>query len=358
MNAIIVSLNFNPGHFSHLIANYKLFKDAGISPCLFINKSFNRMDEENEFTKINTSHELNTLEPIDIAVFWFPSLRNIMEILRLRFKYNSKIIYIYHEPFDSIRNYYNSGFRFKKILKICLINIVNIPVILLSHRIVMPSKASFALYEKKYAHLNNNYSYMPLLFDDEVRGATQGNHKKFISYIGTVAADHAFDRFVDFVDAAIRNNWFPGFQYLVATSSVIPTREKSILEPHITSGQVAISEGHPMSTREINNYFSASLLVWNAYNRSMQSGVLPKAYMFGAAVIVLARNANEFIDDRRTGVLINDNNDLNEIRKAIETIVEQKDLYFENCRSKFLECFCYKNRIDQFMSLLDVNAQL
>ena len=85
----------------------------------------------------------------------------------------------------------------------------------------------------------------------------------------------------------------------------------------------------------------------------MQSGILPKAYMFGAAVIVLSRNANEFIDNHQTGVLINDNKDVNEIRKAVKEIIEQKDLYFENCRSKFLECFCYKNKISQFLSLLD-----
>ena len=45
--------------------------------------------------------------------------------------------------------------------------------------------------------------------------------------------------------------------------------------------------GKPMSNLEINNYFNKSLVVWNAYRRSMQSGVLPKAYMFGTPVIIV-----------------------------------------------------------------------
>lgn len=353
MNAVIVSLNFNPGHFSHLIANYNLFKDCGLTPYLYVNKSFNQMDEKNEFRKINYPSELSTLKTIGAAVFWFPSLKNILEIIRLRIFFKSKIIYIYHEPFDSIKSYYNSGFRFKKIVKICLINLVNIPVILLSHRIVLPSSSSFSLYQNKYTFLNKNYSLIPLLFGDEADPISEEIPKKFISYIGTVAADHAFDRFVDFVELAIKNDWFPDLKFLVATSSKIPIREKDILEPYLQSGKVVISEGHPMTNEEINHYYRDSLVVWNAYNRSMQSGVLPKAYMFGAAVIVLCRNTNEFVDNHRTGVLIIDNKNTIEIKKAVEEILDQKALFFQNCRNKFFEKFYYKNKMGDYLSLLD-----
>lgn len=352
-HALVVSLNFNPGHFSHLVANYKLFEENDYKPYLFVNKLFYRMDEGNKYRKVGSVGEISKLKTVDTAVFWFPSVRNIFEILRMRLLFKSKIIYIFHEPLDSIANYYKSGFRFKKILKICLINVVNIPVIVLSHSIVLPSQNSFSLYQKKYTSLNSNYSLMPLLFDDEASLALEKPAKTFISYIGTVAADHAFDRFVDFVDSAIQNAWFPDLQFLIATSSHIPEKERVILEPYIRSGKVTISEGHPMTTAEINYFFMSSIIVWNAYNRSMQSGVLPKAYMSGAAVIVLLRNANEFIDDHRTGILISDNKDVHEIRKAVEEIVENLAFYSKNCREKFLDCFFYKSRINDFMSLLE-----
>jgi glycosyltransferase involved in cell wall biosynthesis len=353
MNILIISLNFNPGHFSHLIANYKLFEDCGLTPYLYINKALNHMDKGNKFNKINNQGELRKLKKISIAIFWFPSLRNIIEIIRLRIFFKSKIIYIYHEPFDSIKSYYKAGFGFKRIIEIYLINLVNIPVILFSHIIVLPSVAALSLYQKKYTFLNKNYSLIPLLFDDESDFSLEESPKKFISYIGTIAPDHAFDSFVGFVNSAINNNWFPHMNFLIATKSKIPDKERRMLEPYLKSGKVVISEDHPMTNEEINHYYRKSLVVWNAYNRSMQSGVLPKAYMFGAAVIVLSRNANEFIKDHKTGIIIHDNNDVDEIKNAVEQIYSKKDFFFQNCRKMFLSTFYYKNKIDDYLSLFD-----
>lgn len=355
MKAVIASLKFNPGHFSHLVANYKLFNECGFSSCLFVNKAFNSMDERGEYDKMNAASELKRLGMVDVAVFWFPSVRNILEILRLRLRHHARIIYVYHEPFDSVASYYRSGFRFKKILKICLIHLVNIPVLLMSHGIILPSATAHALYRGKYAYLNGNYAQIPLIFDDEADSAALAVPKQFISYIGTVAADHAFDRFVDFVDAAVRQDWFPELRFLIATSSGIPPREQRILAPHVQAGRVIIAAGWPMTNAEINRHFLASIVVWNAYNRSMQSGVLPKAYMFGAAVIGLARNANEFIDSRRTGICINNNGDVSEIRAAVAEIVRDQVAYAARCRRKFIDCFYYGNRIDDFRALLGQN---
>lgn len=356
MNILITSLNFNPGHFSHLVANYKLFEEGGFESYLYINKTFNQMDEANEFKKINDSSSLKKLKDIKAAVFWFPSTKNILEILRLKIFYKSKIIFVHHEPFDSIKKYYDSGFRFKKILKIILVNCVNIPVILLADAVILPSRSSFALYEKKDAYLNRNYVSIPLLFDDEAK-LDRAPTKKYISYIGTVAADHAFDRYVVFVEAAIKNTWFPEMTFLIATASIIPKEQREILEPLMDSGRIVISEGHPMKNSEINSFFRESQVVWNAYNRSMQSGVLPKAFMFGAAVLMLRRNANEFLDNDITGVLINDNKNLLEIKKAIEDIISDKENYFKNCRKKFLNTFYYKNKIEKYSTLISENKK-
>jgi hypothetical protein len=351
-NALVVSLHFNPGHFSHLAANYKLFEDSGFTPYLYITKSFNKMDEKNEFTKINSPKELKELKTIDAVVFWFPSLRNITEIIRIKLSFkNSKIIYVYHEPLDSIKSYYDSGFSFGKIIKILIVHLVNIPVILLSDRIVLPSTEAFLLYRRKFTGLNRNYSRIPLLFDDEAAPLSHETPKQYISYIGTVAADHAFDRFIDFVRSAIDNGWFPDLKFLIATSSRIPARERATLRPYLQSGKVSVFEGRPMTTDEINRHYRESLVVWNAYNRSMQSGVLPKSFMFGAAVI--GSHKNEFIDDHKTGVLIKDNKDVMGIKDAVAEIADQKKSFFRNCREKFLEVFYYKSRATDYLDLLD-----
>ncbi len=212
MNALIVSLKFNPGHFSHLVANYKLFEKLGFTSYLYVNKLFNKMDEKNEFKKLNSACEIkkitqiNKLEKIDYAMFWFPSLQNLVEMIRLKFFYKAKIGYVYHEPFDSIKNYYDSGFRFKKIVKICLIHLLNITVLLLSNHVILPSQNSFDLYKKKYTFLNSNFILIDLIFDDEANGMVNPQIKKYISYIGTITANHAFNRFVDFVHITTSKN--------------------------------------------------------------------------------------------------------------------------------------------------------
>ena len=352
MKAITISLNFNPGHFSHLMASYKLLEDCGYESYLYINPRFNQFDENNEFRKINTPAQLAQLSEIKIAVFWFPSIRNIWEAIRFKFFLKSQIVYIYHEPFDSIKNYYNSGFRFKKIVKICLINIVNMPVLLLADNIILPSNAAFSLYQKKYLWINKNASRIPLLFDDETTGNITTVAKQYISYIGTVAADHAFDKFVTFVDIAITNNWFDDMVFLIATGSQIPEQQKAIIDKHQASGRLRISAGHFMTNAEINEHYRNSIVVWNAYNRSMQSGVLPKAYMFGTPVIVLAKNANEYILDDHTGILIDDNNNIQQIKDAIQKITSNKEIFVHNCRELFLNVFFYKSKIADVKSVI------
>lgn len=352
MKAITISLNFNPGHFSHLIASCKLLEECGYESYLYINSRFNEFDENNQFRKINTPAQLSQLSEIKIAVFWFPSIRNIWETIRLKYFFESQIIYVYHEPFDSVKNYYNAGFRLKKIGKICLINIVNMPVLLLADNIILPSKTAFSLYQKKYLWINKNASKIPLLFDDETIGDITTVDKHYISYIGTVAADHAFDKFVAFVDVAITNDWFSNMVFLIATGSKIPERQKKILDRHHASGRLRISAGHFMTNAEINEHYRNSIVVWNAYNRSLQSGVLPKAYMFGAAVIVLTKNASEYILDGYTGVLIDDNNNIEQIKNAIQKIACGKEIFVHNCRKLFLNLFFYKSKLADVKSII------
>ncbi len=353
MNVLIVSLNFNPGHFSHLIANYNLFLDCGFKPYLYINKTFNKMDESHKYEIVNDFEQIKKLKTVDVAVFWFPSFFNIVEIIRLRMLYDSKIVYVFHEPFDSIKNYYSSGFGAKKILKIFLVNLINIIVTIFAHKIILPSSKAFNLYKKKYTFFNKNFSLIPLIFDDEAASIIQSSQKKYISYIGTIAADHAFDCYIQFAESCMKHDWFPELSFLIATKDYIPSNERKIIEPYLTQKMIIVSEGCPMSNEEINGYYNDSLIVWNAYYRSMQSGVLPKAYMFGAAIIGTYNCNSEFIENHITGVLVDDNKDIIEIKSAVREILDKKELFFQNCRNKFLENFYYKKRTKDFISFLE-----
>jgi hypothetical protein len=350
---LIVSLNFNPGHFSHLAACYRLCEELGARPLMYVDAGFDAMDPEGRFRKVHGRDEIAALGGAEAAVFWFPSLRNYPDSAWLKRKYRTRILYVFHEPYDSFGSYRRAGFSLAQTIRIGLIALAMLPAIRIADSVALPSKTTLALYEKRYARLNGAFDYLPLLFDDESGNSPPGAaEKNCFSYIGTVAKDHAFDKYVAFVKACVEGRWLPGLSFRVATKSVVPERERAVLDSLRDSGRVSVVEGRPMTNEEINRHFSDSVVVWNAYDRSNQSGVLPKAYMFGAAVIVLSRNASEFIENHRTGVLVEDNGDADQIRKAVEEILARREGFLADCRGKFMETFYYRSCLLRFAALM------
>jgi glycosyltransferase involved in cell wall biosynthesis len=198
---------------------------------------------------------------------------------------------------------------------------------------------------EKFAKIN-------LMFEDEYNSCDTPFSRKFVSYIGTIAEDHAFDEFVRFVVNSVERNELPDLQFLIATRSQIPESFQNAVSYCIKQNRLIVKSEKPLSNKEINHYYASSLVVWNAYKRSMQSGVMPKAYMFGTPVVVSDRNQSEFFIDRRTGIMISSVYDFDEILKAVNIISKNFDDYTVNCRSMFLEKFHYKALAKSFMDFV------
>jgi len=355
MKALIVSLNFNPGHFSHLIASYKQCKELGFIPYLYIDKRFVAFivdPEINYFTSGNIPAQFHKND--FLVFFWFPSVRNILEIIKFSIQSRSKYCYVFHEPFDSLINYYKSGFSYSKILKIVLVNLISLITVFLSSIVLLPSNKAYSLYYKHKNNLINKKAYLlPLLFDDEQINSKQRiDDKKYFSYIGTVAEDHAFDEYLDFADHCITNNLLPQFKFLIATKSQLNnyvSQKKSLFN----SDRISVASGVPMSNEEINAYYAMSSVIWNAYHRTMQSGVLPKAFMFGTPVIALKKNENEFTHNYNNCILINDNKSEVEILGAADYIFNHQAEFYNSCRQSFLNHFYYKNKNSDLQLILN-----
>lgn len=108
-----------------------------------------------------------------------------------------------------------------------------------------------------------------------------------------------------------------------------------------------------MSNDEINEYYASTYVVWNAYARTTQSGVLAKAFMFGTPAIVLRKNSNEFMRDGIEVVAIEDNTDNSQIVRAIQQIRNNFEIYSRNCRMQFQRLFFYKQYNSQFSSIIE-----
>ncbi len=344
MNAIVVSLKFHPGHVSHLVASYKQCEELGYTPFYYVNKGFVRYLPSKSNIVV---YGENMPKNIELAIFTFPTPLNIWEIIKLKASQKSKVIYIFHEPLTKYKVYRDAGFTFIQLLKLAVGDFLEAITVKLANVVILPSKKALDYYKENKLYHNNRYSYIPLMYSDEYESRFDNMPRTYFSYIGTVAADHSFNEFLDFVCWAIRENQLPAIRFLVATKSNFDVPSAMQNSPRVT-----ICKGRPMTDEEINAYYASTYVVWNAYARTTQSGVLAKSFMFGTPALVLRKNCNEFAHDGIEIKAIEDNTCKDEIVSALEDVLMNFKTYSSNCRNQFLKTFYYRNYNRQFAGLL------
>ena len=346
--AYIISLNFNPGHVSHLIAGYMQMRDLGYTPVCLVHQKFLDFLPEEVRCAVYGRDEL---EPCAVAMFLFPSEKNLKLMRRLRRKYRSKILYLFHEPLDSLKAYWSAEKSILHILKTWAVGLVNALTVKLSDAVILPSEKALKLYDGSWLYSNKNRAMIPLMFADEQTEIERNTERKYISYIGTVTYDHAFEEFLTFADYVISEGLYPEVKFLIATRSKV--QRDARVEAMSDSGRLELIDGHPLTNQQINVCYAESIVIWNAYNRTTQSGVLVKAFMFGTPAIVLKENLSEFTVHGYNVVAISDNRDKGEIAAAFAEILDNLKEYTGNCRDTFSERFYYGRYNDKVYALLN-----
>lgn len=139
-----------------------------------------------------------------------------------------------------------------------------------------------------------------------------------------------------------------GVNFLIGTKSDFEVPE--VLEK---SSRVSIHKGQPMTDEEIDAYYSSTMVVWNAYARTTQSGVLAKSFMFGTPALVMRHNLNEFTHDGDNVVAIDENTNFEEIEAAVANIRDHFESFSAGCRKEFEMSFYYKVYNEQFKRIID-----
>lgn len=343
--ALIISLNFHPGHVSHMVASYKQCEELGYQSTYFVDPKFE--DFLPKGSRILKDGQ-DLCPANDLAIFLFPSQKNLPLIWKMKRK-GVKVVYIFHEPLSPISDYRKAGFSYKYLAKLWVINRISQLTVKWSDVILLPSKKAVEYYEKNPLYTNQNYHYLPFMYDDEKQERHDTIPRVYFSYIGTVAADHSFGEFLNFVEWAVKENKLHEVKFMIGTKSVFEVPE--VLKK---STRVNIQQGRPLTNEEINAYYASTLVVWNAYARTTQSGVLAKSFMFGTPALVLKKNCNEFAHDGIEIKAIEDNTDKEEIAKAIEDVMANMDSYSTNCRKQFMESFYYRKFNQEIESLIDI----
>lgn len=343
--SLIISLNFHPGHVSHMVASYKQCEELGYESVFYVNSAF--IPYLPKGSRIVSAVDCAHIQA-DLAIFLFPSQKNLSLIWKLK-RQGTKIVYIFHEPLAPMKVYRKAGFSIKYLAKLWVIDHVSALTVKWSDFILIPSRKAIKYYEENSLYKNKKYFYLPLMYSDEYKENNAKVPRQFFSYIGTVAADHSFSEYLNFVEWAVTNNKLGCIKFLIGTKS-----EFELPKVLQNSNRVIIHKGKPMSDDEINAYYNSSIAVWNAYARTTQSGVLAKSFMFGTPALVMRKNLNEFTHDGQNVVAIDDNTNMEEIAAAIEKIYANRENFYHECRKEFEMSFYYRVYNSKFNEIISM----
>ena len=351
MKAILVSKRFHPGHVSHIEANYKLLKEYGFNVSFALHERYRTFSGSSFRGRKASATDYLQLRTGDLFIVWFPSLSVFFDMLLVRLLSSARVVYVYHEPYTSFASYRVAGFSRMKVYKVTAISILNKLLCGLSHKIILPSTRAFnALQEARFNP--TRFAKINLLFFDEALPAQINQRRQYIAYIGTIAEDHAFEEFVNLILATSSNVNLLPYKFLIATRSKIPEKFSSLIEICLKSGRLVVHCDVPMTNDQINCFYAKSYVVWNAYKRSMQSGVLPKAYMFGTPVLMSFSNQSEYFVDSVHGVLLSDCYSVEEFEQAIARLQTSWSAMSRNCRSYYLQNFDYHALSSAYMNFV------
>jgi len=351
MKATLLSKRFNPGHISHMEANSRLLEERGFDVRFGVHEKFLSFPDCAMKGRESGLADWLALRRGDLFIVWYASVSVVFDLLLVRLFTRATTVYVLHEPYTSFASYRAAGFSWLKTVRVTAISMVSRLICALSDKIVLPSERAFrampsaALQPHRYAKIN-------LMFADESGPGTQGLSRNFVSYIGTIAEDHAFDDFVRLMNACVDDQALLPLKFLIATRSVVPEKHRAVIDRCVSSGRLVLQSGSPMTNSQINHFYAQSFVVWNAYRRSMQSGVLPKAYMFGTPVLVSASNQSEYFEDGVHGALISDSCTSQEFRLAIERLQARWLAVSQNCRNHYLQNFDYRALSSTFMNFV------
>ena len=348
MKAVLVSKRFNPGHVSHMVANAKLLEACGFEVRFNVHKDFLSLSDCDPLVQKAGLRSSLSLCKGDLLICWFPSISVMFEIMCVKMFTKATAVYVYHEPYTSFSSYRSAGFSWIKAVRVTAISLVSFTICALCDKIILPSTHAFdALSKAKYDL--QRYAKINLMFADETGAQTDGLTREFVSYIGTVAEDHAFDDFVRMMEICISEKKLLPYKFLIATRSQLPEQHRDVINNCVSSGRLNVQSGIPMTNCQINGYFAQSFVVWNAYKRSMQSGVLPKAYMFATPVLVSSNNESEYFQDGVHGALISHRYNIDEFEQAIVRLQKNWLVISQNCRKYYLQNFDYRALSREFM---------
>lgn len=343
MYALVVSKSFAPAHVSHMVAYAKLLKACGYDVDFLLDDNYRSWQE---FSRVgNVLSRECSYNKYTVTIIYNASIHNAKLARKLK-QSGSKVIYVFHEPTFGLKREKET---FIQKIKLCIACCSSLLTVASSYAVLLASKAGHKQYMDKFKCINKNAYYFPLIYDDEKE--FENNDRKYLSFLGAAIGSHNFDLYVDYMKYAYEKNI--DYKFCIATKTKLDDGflNDEIISDMIINNRLVISQGKILSNDEMNDYYASSFCVWNVYNDSTQSGVLPRAYMMGTPVLASKIGSFlEYVKPNLTGEFCS--YDYNDIYKKTNLIYDNFQKYTANCRENFLHEFYYKNKVDLMKKIL------
>ena len=353
-NAIIMSAKYAPGHFSHMLAYSKLFESVGFKPVMLIDEQYqNFKDEYSEYT-YETFDNIDTIKA-NVLLIYNMSIHDSRYINIIRSNNpNVKILFVYHEPWFGYKKWIDDLLKKNESLTDSIKTLGRFffcrQILKKANLILLPSKKSVEYYKKICIKYNKNFALFPLVFTDESNDIIDLKEKKYFSFISTVQNSKNFSLYIKYIKEQAKKDCQSKFQ--IATRSDITKFLDEQMRELIKKGQLIVNYGHPLSNAEINEAYRISNCTWMLYNRSTQSGVICKSFMFGTPVIASDIGGFRDIVDEKNGIILNQNYTFEDIEKAYKKIIDNLGSFSIEARKSFYSHFFCENQKDIFLKIL------
>lgn len=350
---VILSLRFNPAFPQFLAAFAKAIRKLGHEPSFLLDPAYYRSSELEAAAPICELPATPEGGRWTHALFLNPAVENRDLAVRFR-REGVKILYVFHEPWQISMDYLrNEGLA--PTVRAVVAHHATVPVLRLADTVMLPSRYGLRIYGERDARFNRSAVYFPLILDDEAPKeiAPLLARKRYFAFIGNPCRAHAFDQYTSFMHYSLAHG--RDIQFLVASRFPLPSSFTTNPLFRKNVDRIEIRCGRPLSDEEINRAYAESFCVWNIYRRSTQSGVLPKAYMFGSPVIASRIGSfPEFVQDGVNGRFA-EGDDIRGILNAAEGMRDNLAAYAANCRKTFLDTFFYQARLNDLRQLLGLS---
>jgi glycosyltransferase involved in cell wall biosynthesis len=200
--------------------------------------------------------------------------------------------------------------------------------------VVLHSSRGLRLFEQRYPGYNEKKRRIPLQFEDA--GLTGDEDRRYISFLGRADAAKGIELFFDLVGNCARTN--PDWRFQIVTPTNIDSHVEK-LSPGARERLRVVSRPQ-LSDAELRQGAANSLAVMALYKETMQSGVIPVALMKGTPVVgTRIEGLTEWLEDRKTGVIVSANPGTQELKAAISYIMAHFNEMTGPCREYYLRTF-------------------